>query len=85
MQVTVNVTQEHIENGQRGDCGLCPVALAFHDAGYPDVQVRCYGVRLKKGAECLPLPKAVTCWISNFDLLGEGEPFGFELEMSDAN
>lgn len=31
-EVTVSVTQEHIDRGKRNDCSDCPVALAFLDA-----------------------------------------------------
>lgn len=30
MKVTINVTQEDIEEGQRGDCRSCPIALAIN-------------------------------------------------------
>jgi len=37
-RVTVNVTQEHLDNGKAGDCAECPVALAVF-AALPDAQI----------------------------------------------
>ena len=31
-QITVSITQDHINRGLRGHCGRCPVALAIKDA-----------------------------------------------------
>jgi hypothetical protein len=82
----ITVTQEHIERGKKKNCAECPVALALHDAGFPDAYVSFDRVwaspddRLNN-YNCLLafLPILVRVWISNFDSGKHVEPFEFEL------
>ena len=37
-QVTVNVEQQHIDNGEPNEPNECPIALALYDDGYIFVQ-----------------------------------------------
>ena len=32
LALTIDVTQKHIDDGTRGSCGACPIALAIMDA-----------------------------------------------------
>lgn len=79
--MTITVTQEHIENGRRGHCWTCPVALAVHSAGYPDAFIGPWTVRLNGFNDMMILmPLSAHNWISQFDRQIPVEPFSFELD-----
>ena len=44
--MVLELKQEHIDRGIRGSCDCCPVALAFKELGYSEVQVSYITVRL---------------------------------------
>jgi hypothetical protein len=72
MKVEINVTDEDIENGQPGDCQLCPIALAIRPLLRSDLQpkVRSNGIAFH-GADhrglSIPLPSEAKDFICDFD------------------
>lgn len=78
----VHVTAEDIANGQKGECLLCPVALAMDRAFCcNDIWVGGYGYSRDgiKG-EWRPLPFAVKIFVTHFDAGHPVEPFTFTIE-----
>lgn len=70
MIVTINVTQEHIDNGQPRHCSQCPIALAFHDAGFKNARLNNTLVENWKDGVILglaSLPTEATKFIIRFD------------------
>ena len=39
MRTKINVTQKHIDEGKKGECATCPVALAFKETMHTNVMV----------------------------------------------
>lgn len=94
MKLVINVTQEDIEKGERGECARCPVARALQRAtGDPIADVipgehRGLSARFHATsvtpAKRHPLPDAVVDWIGKYDgAVGDEpvKPFTFELEV----
>ena len=77
----ITVTQQHIDNGQKGSCTRDPIALALKDAGVEDPWVSpvriTFGLNRKNGA---PVPAEVLAFMRAFDNHEMVEPFEFELE-----
>ena len=81
MKLTVNVTQEDIDNGRRRTCSGCPVALAIS---------RAWGKRITVGPndfgashESIPLPREAMHFVELFDR-GHAKtllPFSFVVEV----
>lgn len=85
--VTVSVTQEHIDHGERMRCNRCPVALAIMDA-IPDVSnanVDTLGwAALHYGGSHfagMALPPEVTDFVLAFDARRPVSPFTFTAEV----
>lgn len=79
--MTIQVTQEDIDNGLRHSCGSCPVALAVNRAaGTIDSRV---GVTIAtvRGVD-YSLPLSARGFIISFDCAGPymANPFTFEME-----
>jgi hypothetical protein len=76
----IKVTDKHIKNG---GCGRdnCPVALAFHDAGYVPVQVYSFVFTIQ-GVDLYP-PRSVRRFVKRYDKLGRTsvKPFNFKLDI----
>lgn len=83
----VEVTQEHIEKGVRGECGSCPLSLAFSELfnqrvfvgrvsfSFPDV---------KKPLPHFRLPKIAEEFIDNFDKGKPVQPFSVLIRIPTA-
>lgn len=71
--MTINVTQDDIDNGVRGNSFKCPVALALIKAvGIDMVQASLRGLYGKYAAE-------VSLFIKNYDSFLPVVPFSFEI------
>lgn len=91
--IVVHVTEFHIRDGQRADCGKCPIALAVAACiGHYDVRVYNYSVTIGvKGSsisngglsQAYKLPVSARNFIRWFDRLPEMsdlvKPFSFEM------
>jgi hypothetical protein len=85
MQVQVEVTQDDICNGFRGDCTECPIALALERA-LPGHHIEVGNDSVWSSEEHLAdLPADAVAFIVRFDLWGrsEAEPFRFTLTIPD--
>ncbi len=88
-EITVTVTQEHIDRGRRRGCSDCPVALAIL-AAVPglsgvDVMNPDLGYTLlfdgSGGASTLKLPQPACDFIYRFDAGLDVSPFTFAAEV----
>lgn len=68
--VRIEVTQEDIDQGKRGDARACPIALAAQRAG---VELRAYSLSYdiyrdgQRTQKVIPWPPGVTGWMDRFD------------------
>ena len=94
VKVKVKVTQDHINRGEPGDCGNCPVALAIKDTlHFPDSLIAVAEaheptvyIRTKENKRLsLILPVEALRFILNFDNNNPSKtkPFEFELEYDE--
>lgn len=74
----ITVTQEDIDNGERGDECRCPIALALNRI-VPGGKVHSYSAELPKGREEIPLPSAACYFVEKFDTGKPVQPFTFDL------
>lgn len=80
--MNINVTQEHIDKGEVGDPGACPVALAMLDAGVENPLVGpsqiFYGPQsLSKPRGTIKPDHELKAFIVGFDTKEEVAPFSF--------
>lgn len=77
MKLRVRVTADHIRNGRRTECRVCPIALAIHDADprFPNALVGGRSVKLN-GRDVL-LPLVARRFIFHFDCCDPVSPFEF--------
>ena len=79
----ISVTEEHISKGCRGDAFGCPLVLAFHASGFPDVMVSPDHVDFYytdgELAGALPLPDIAQQFQNDFDSGIPRSPFSFEI------
>ena len=83
----IEVTQDLIDKGVKGDCSACPVALAF--LLHPEVGRVAIGPGTLDIDLNVPpfvwsteeLPSKVDDWMADFDMGGQVEPFSFEIEV----
>jgi hypothetical protein len=79
--VRIEVTQAHIDKGERTSAFSCPIALALKDHGVPKPAVTyTYFYKSDESEEQIYLPGKVCNFISAFDKGKPVEPFTFELE-----
>jgi hypothetical protein len=85
MIITVDVTQEDIDNGERVHCSKCPIALAVHRL-FPDAagvsvahDIALFNDGLKPFQHFLITEEARE-FIRRFDHKMEVEPFSFKAE-----
>jgi len=85
--ITVNVTQEHISKGWKGDCYDCPIALALRPLigeAYK-FQVQAGYVLIEDDPEPVPfriaIPKICTSFIAAFDMGETVKPFQFQIDL----
>ena len=83
----VNVTQEHINKGERYSSVSCPIAWALRDA----LSVDCYGVNVRASEATwfdnghwrrTWLPDTAQHFVVEFDKGHNMEPFSFELDAN---
>lgn len=85
-EITVNVTQENINNGTKQNGEYCPIALALKDMGYRSPSVGyddisfLYGENSCEDWQCSYTPRVVDHFIEAFDSGLEVEPFSFTIE-----
>jgi len=85
MVIEIEVTEQHIEQGEGGNCERCPIALAIH-ALIPclalDVNPDVIVLKMNEGGpwRTLTTPPAVAEFIGRFDGGYFVKPFSFELE-----
>lgn len=82
MIVTINVTQEDIDHGEKGNCSRCPVALAASRVLYHPTIWPCgiwFGRPCSMNRCSVPTPPEVTKFVSDFDSDRPVEPFSFTL------
>ena len=81
-----STSRQHIAEGNPGDCGWCPVALAIADAlpglaflavRYLDIDVR---ARPEEDVAVIVMPDEVVRFIRAFDVGDPVQPFSFELD-----
>jgi len=84
---TINVTEEHINNGEPGDDEYCPIALAVRDEfglNFTDDVIVCDSIRIIRDGEevCdVPLPRSALDFIDEFDAGEDVYPFSFTVEL----
>lgn len=83
-QLTVNVTQEHIDAGEPCMSKLCPIARAIQDM-FPDADLRVSNLELRlerrNALSTYSLPQKAVEFIRSFDMSGTGKPFTFECTL----
>jgi hypothetical protein len=81
----VQVTQEHINAGEKHDCQLCPLALALGEVFGTNISVTGYEFRFVRLGDGPPkyflLPKPCSRFMSLFDLGESVSPFEFDLDL----
>jgi hypothetical protein len=86
MKVTINVTQEDIDKGEKLNCSACPIGLALARAGFPVTSVMWFTVGDKTSIldyvstlERHPINQ----FMADFDGGCEVKPFSFVLDLSE--
>jgi hypothetical protein len=78
--MTINVTQDHIDNGKKGTANRCPIALAIKDAFGPAVRVYVSITAYQIGpVKDRPLPPEAITFIQKYDRGSTVKPFSFEI------
>jgi hypothetical protein len=87
---TINVTQDDIDHGQRGECAHCPIALAAQRV-FPNkyVMVALVQMYLDSSVDVLDgerihLPEEATAFITAFDRCQPVSPFVFTVDVPSA-
>lgn len=86
MKINVKISQEDIENGQRGDSGNCAIALALSKRGYRNVEVDVDSIDLcyqDKPYTTYALPYEMNSFIKDFDEGRIVTPTKFEFEVDE--
>lgn len=87
MQILVEVTEDHIENGTPDDCETCMVALAIKPYLKRNQDFCIDGTHLllttenKDNPKLIPLPVEVQFFINKFDSGKRISPFTFKLDI----
>jgi len=86
--IHVKVTQDHIDRGRKGECRLCPIALALSEKGYQDVVVGVpcgteITVTLSNDGkfQSYILPQKASYWIEDFDRDKVQLPIEFDMTL----
>jgi hypothetical protein len=82
MRIKINVTQEHIDKGIRGNTKYCPIARAVKQEGFTDVDVD--GETVDWADKCgnyfsVTLPPIAEQFVHDFDDKMEVKPISFTL------
>lgn len=86
--MTIQVTQEDIDNGERSRCERCPIALAIQRA--TGARYSTVGITTAMISDAISLatvyglPQIATTWLMRFDMSGPKmvQPFTFEMELA---
>src|SRR5688572_7405990 len=89
VEVEINVTRKHIDEGEAWDCKHCPVALAMTEcineyaqtAKFRTIEVSSKTFWCAFDNKTYPLPENVTKWIRKFDRFIMGSPFDFKVKI----
>jgi hypothetical protein len=86
--ITVDVTQEDIDGGERGDCKKCPIARALartkgQSPEVSDFEVSQFRIQYQREGRML-LPEEAQIFVRRFDNKRPVSPFSFTLEVPDA-
>ena len=76
----IQVTQEHIDKGERMRGRQCPIALALRDAGISDPTV--FTSSIDFGERTVVSPDDVEAFVRRFDAGNRVRPFWFDLDVS---
>lgn len=77
----IEVTQEHIDEGKKGSCACCPIALAAEAVGMDRPLVMRSSILLMELDIIYRLPQIAKDFITTFDHGGPVQPFSFEVQQ----
>lgn len=77
----INVTQEHIDRGVRGDCAACPIALATTEVIHERVGVVGLHIIDNDGIPIKETTVKMRQFMDNFDDGKPVQPFSFNLKL----
>lgn len=75
----VPITQEHIDQGVKGDCYQCPAIFALREL-YPGERISVGTWEIHIGEDKYPTPGNLSNWIHDFDSDLRVFPIEFELK-----
>ena len=88
--ITIQVSQEDIDEGKPRNCSICPVALAVNRHLKPcyvsevdpyDITIyECNERGTAMTCKFIPRPREVNRFINEFDTLKTGKPFSFQID-----
>jgi hypothetical protein len=81
--ITVQVTQRHIDKGEKNDCNYCPVGIAMRESTGCYVVVTQQAAAFthdKYGTFAEKMPKSVERFIERYDRGESVKPFQFRLK-----
>ena len=81
MHIMLTVTQDHITRGMRKTRNFCPVALALHEAGFPEVVVFARNYRLSTEHHHRLNGPEIFEFISRFDMGKPVDPMSFPIQI----
>lgn len=82
MRQLITVTDDHIKQGVKRECTLCPVALAIRSQ-LPDSNIDVYrSTFLIAAGHIIKAPESVRKFIDKFDKGMDVKPFSFYLEVT---
>jgi hypothetical protein len=85
MKIKLRVTEDHLINGVRQNCGLCPVALAIGEIVMEDVRIWVLpsSITLLMGYDLHKIWNSIEMgrYISDIDQSVDVEPREFEVEI----
>lgn len=87
MKLLIRVSEKNIAEGRPTECEWCPVALAFHDAGVPNLAVGPDFIDFYPAdgscdlLDSLAMPPSVRRFVIAFDERVAAEPFQFEMDV----
>ena len=80
MKITIDVTADDIQRGQRGNCRTCPVARAVAKRVFGRIGVGIALITVGRVVE-VSTPDVVVEFIRKFDWKGKADPFSFEIRV----
>ena len=80
----IEVTQDHIDRGNQGDCEYCPIAIAIR-ATLKDYSISVGGTIFEYKNSYYKLPEKAMKFVQAFDNTLPVQPFTFELTFESAD